>query len=114
MCDINWPHVSEIITAIFTIVLAIATGMLWWATRLLANKTKEDFTRRKIQDTVAAWSDVRDAVPPGGFENLNPQSKPGEEMVALRKIEYFASCINAGVYDHEIFVRLSGSWFIQQ
>lgn len=89
--------------------------MLWFATKLLAKNTKEDFTRRKIQDTVAAWSAVRESVPPGGFKHLNAQSTLSpEEMLALRKLEFFASCVNSGVYDRDIFSRVSGSWFLQQ
>ncbi len=106
---------SEIITAVFTIVLAVATVMLWSTTRLLAKNTKEDFTRRKIHDTVAAWGEIRNMVPTGGFPMLDKQSQlHPDHRAVLRKMEYFAACVNSEVYDFGIFERISGGWSAQQ
>ena len=103
------------ILALATTVLAVATWLLWRATRLLASKTEEDFRRRKTQETVLAWERIRDLTDPNGLPHLTSNDPLSEAMrPILRKIEHFAACINADVYDFEIFVRLSGGWFRAQ
>jgi hypothetical protein len=110
---------ADTVTAIFTFVLAVATGTLAWLTGLLSANTKKDFIRRRTQDTVSAWSQVRNqvriCVPSGGFPKLDGKSKPNPELRwALAQMEFFAACVNSGVYDLEIFDRISGGWFVQQ
>jgi len=104
-----------VILALATIALALATQKLWQSTQLLANKTQQDFERRRAQETVTAWEHVRDLIPPGGLPYLSAQSQVPEEIrPVLRKVEYFGACINADIYDLQIFSRLSGNWFLQQ
>ena len=69
-----------------------------------AKNTKQDFTIRKSEATVSAWSEARKTVPMGGFRQLDSKSElSSEEREALTKIEYFSSCVNSGVYDEAHF-----------
>jgi len=105
---------SEFITAVSTVFLAIATFLLLWATILLARTAKEDGTRKREQDTVAAWGELRRTLI-GGFPHLHAQSTATpDQLDFLRRLEYFAACINLGVYDCAILVKLSRSWFLGQ
>jgi hypothetical protein len=86
-----------------------AANLLGIAVGLLAVDTKKDFT-----DTVSAWEDIRKTVPSGGLQTLNHQAKLDAMRLALRKMEFFAACINYEVYDFDIFYRIAGNWFLQQ
>jgi len=113
---------SETAIAVFTaflvfatIALVLVTKKLSKATQLLATKTQEDFTRRKAQETVAAWERIRDLIEPGGLPRLTSDSRlPDAMRPILRKLEYFGACVNSDVYDLNLFSQLSGSWFLQQ
>jgi hypothetical protein len=103
---------------IFTLLLAVATAMLCWVTWYLARNTKTDFERRKIEATLASWREIRNTVKPGGLDKLGSDSTlntlTAETRITIRELEYFASCVNSGVYDLDIFAQVSGSWFLQQ
>jgi hypothetical protein len=106
---------AESVTAAFTVVLAVATIVLCGVTWLLAHHTKKDFTIRKREATVSAWSEARKITPIGGFRQLGSGSDlTSDERTALREMEYFSSCVNSGVYDAVVLERISGSWFLQQ
>ena len=63
---------GEILGAVSSFLLVGVTGMLWWVTTILVRNTKEDFERRKIEATVAAWGGLRADVPVGGLPKLLP------------------------------------------
>ncbi|HEY8095970.1 MAG TPA: hypothetical protein VIE65_07700 [Methylobacter sp.] len=99
----NWPWFT-IITAVVAVYGAVLSTLNYCSQR-----------RRDQQATVLAWDEVREAIPEGGFPQLESASRlTPEERTALRKMEHFSACINSGTYDVDIFVELSQSWFLQQ
>ena len=109
-------HAADWFIGLATVLLVIATGFLWKATKLLADAAREDSRGRKIQATVDAWMRLR---PQLDLKDLREQPKDaieraGERLVPqLRYLEAYAACVNSGVYDVATFNRISGAWFIQ-
>ena len=102
----NWPWP----TIVTTVAAVVALYGAW-----LGRLNYQLLLRRNRQDTVSAWGEVRKAVPEGGFPQLESDSKlTSEERAALKEMEYFSACINSGIYDFDIFERLSKSWFMTQ
>jgi len=105
---IEWKK-PETWTAFTTLLLFLATILLVVATDSLRRVAAQERESHKAIATARGWDDLRAEI---DLEKLPLE----EDKVVLRrslgKVERFATLVNRGVYDLDLFVLMSGSWFL--
>src|SRR5207244_5469584 len=89
--------ITDSLIAFGTVLLFVATVYLVKATKRLGVIAAEESRARKIQMTVEAWRQLRphlEPLPAVQIQGLTP-----EQRVALRELEFYATCVDTDVYD---------------
>jgi hypothetical protein len=99
---------TDIVIALFTVVLAGATIQLARATNVLAGDTRKNSRQREIQTALSIAnsliSNMRTAA-----HGIGPDGRLSEEATAaLNECESIASMVNMGLYDLSIVEKYGG------